>query len=196
MDGIKFNNIRRYDNVPFSEYLKVKGYSHSFLKREVQGVAPYFQMTGKVELGNLVDAILTQPEKVDIYSPQLKRAEQISDLIKYYFGDCIEQFEPQVSIAADMDYNGFTMPFKVRLDWGLKNIAVIDLKVTAESNFKAIIDHMAYDNQLFGQAGAYEVRQSYLLMYSTKTNKCDLIQRPLNTGEFWKEKIMKFGTVC
>lgn len=192
---IEFKNIRRLYNVPFEEYLQVKGYSHSFLKREQNGVAPYFQMTGKVELGNLVDAILTQPDKVDIYSPQLKRAEIIADTIKYYFGSCIEQFEAQVSIAADLEYLGLTMPFKVRLDWGLKGIAVIDLKVTAESNFKAIIEHMAYDNQLFGQAGAYEVPSAYLLMYSTKTNKCDLIQRPLNTGEFWKEKILKFGSV-
>lgn len=191
---ITFSNIKRFDNVSFSEYLNVPGYSHSFLKREIQGVSPVFNRTPKVELGSLVDAILTQPDQLDIYSPQLKRAEKIADLINYYFGSSIKHFENQVSIAADMQYNGFTMPFKVRLDWGLKDIAVIDLKVTAESNFKAIIDHMAYDNQLFGQAGAYGVKMTYLLMYSTKTDKCDLIQRPLNSGEFWKEKIMKFGT--
>jgi hypothetical protein len=191
---INFTNIKKYTDVPFREYLKVNGFSHSFLKREVNGTSPEFISSEKVELGNLVDAILTQPDKLDIYSPQLKRAEKIADCINVNFGSYIQHFESQVSMSADMDYLGFKMPFKVRLDWGLKNIAVIELKVTAETNFKAVIEHMGYDNQLFGQCGAYGVKLPYILIYSSKNDKYDLIERPLNTGEFWKEKILKFGT--
>lgn len=190
---INFTNKKRYDNVPFDEYLKVGGYSYSFLKREVQGSAPVFNSTPKVELGKLVDAILTQPDDIDIYSPLLKTAEKIANVLASNFD--IDKFESQVSLTCDMEYNGLKMPFRGRLDWGLKDIAVIDLKVTAEKNLRAVINHMGYDNQLFGYCGAYGVKLGYILIYSSTTNKYDLIQMPLNGEQFWKEKILKFGSV-
>lgn len=192
---INFINRKRYDNVPFEQYLKVPGYSYSFLKREKNGITPEFKMTDKVELGSLVDAILTQPDKIDIYSPQLKLAEKIASIITDNFGSYIQHFESQVSLTCDMEYNGLKMPFRGRLDWGLKDIAVIDLKVTAATNFRQLIDHMQYDNQLFGYCGAYGVKLGYILIYSSKSEKYDLIQMPLNGGQFWKEKILKFGSV-
>ena len=192
---IQFTNKKRYDNVPFDEYLKVGGYSYSFLKREVQGTTPEFKPTAKVELGKLVDAILTQPDDIDIYSPQLKTAERIATCLLDNFGDSIKHFESQVSLTCDMEYAGLKMPFRGRLDWGLKNIAVIDLKVTAEKKLRQVINHMGYDNQLFGYCGAYGVKLGYILIYSSATNQYDLIQMPLNGDQFWKEKIMKFGSV-
>lgn len=101
---IQFTNKKRYDNVPFDEYLKVGGYSYSFLKREVQGTTPEFKPTAKVELGKLVDAILTQPDDIDIYSPQLKTAERIATCLLDNFGDSIKHFESQVSLTCDMEY--------------------------------------------------------------------------------------------
>lgn len=190
---IQFTNKKRYDNVPFSEYLKVDGYSYSFLKREQQGSVPIFKSSPKVELGKLVDAILTQPDDIDIYSPQLKVAENIAKVLSDNFD--ISKFENQVSLTCDMECSGLSMPFRGRLDWGLKDIAVIDLKVTAEKNLRAVINHMGYDNQLFGYCGAYDVKLGYILIYSSTSNKYDLIQMPLDGEQFWKEKIMKFGTV-
>jgi len=190
---INFTNRKRYDNIPFNDYLKVGGYSYSFLKRENAGSVAPFMSTKKVELGKLVDAILTQPDDIDIYSPQLKTAEKIATVLTNNFP--IKHFESQVSLTCDMEYNGLKMPFRGRLDWGLKDIAVIDLKVTAENNFRSVINHMGYDNQLFGYCGAYGARLGYILIYSSSTDKYDLIQMPLNGEQFWKEKIMKFGTV-
>lgn len=192
---IKFSNIKRFDNIPFEDYLKTPGYSYSFLKREINGSIPEFKMSDKVELGSLVDAILTQPDKIDIYSPQLKIAEKIADCLMVNFGSYIQHFESQVSMTCDMEYSGLKMPFRGRLDWGLKDIAVIDLKVTSSTNFRSVINHMGYDNQLFGYCGAYGVKLGYILIYSSATDKYDLIQMPLNGEEFWKEKILKFGTV-
>ncbi len=192
---INFTNKKRYNNVPFDEYLKVGGYSYSFLKREQQGSVAPFISTKKVELGKLVDAILTQPDDIDIYSPLLKIAEQISNCLLDNFGDSIKHFESQVSLTCDMEYSGLKMPFRGRLDWGLKDVAVIDLKVTAEKNLRNVINHMGYDNQLFGYCGAYSVKLGYILIYSSTTNKYDLIQMPLNGEQFWKEKILKFGSV-
>lgn len=190
---IKFSNIKRFDNLPFNEYLKTEGYSYSFLKREQFGSISEFKPTAKVELGKLVDAILTQPDEIDIYSPQLKTAEKIANALATNFP--IQHFESQVSLSCDMEYAGLKMPFRGRLDWGLKDIAVIDLKVTAEKNLRSVINHMGYDNQLFGYCGAYGVKLGYILIYSSTTDKYDLIQMPLNGEQFWKEKIMKYGNV-
>ena len=159
----------------------------------MQGTTPAFISTPKVELGKLVDAILTQPDDIDIYSPLLKTAENIANVLTSNFD--IGKFESQVSLTCDMEYSGLKMPFRGRLDWGLKDIAVIDLKVTAEKNLRAVINHMGYDNQLFGYCGAYGVKLGYILIYSSTTNKYDLIQMPLNGEQFWKEKILKFGSV-
>jgi len=190
---IQFTNKKRYDNLPFDEYLKVGGYSYSFLKREYAGSVPAFNSTSKVELGKLVDAILTQPDDIDIYSPQLKTAEKIATVLTDNFP--VNQFEAQVSMTCDMEYIGLKMPFRGRLDWGLKDIAVIDLKVTAEKNLRQVINHMGYDNQLFGYCGAYGVKLGYILIYSSTSSQYDLIQMPLNGEQFWKEKILKFGSV-
>ena len=45
---IEYKDIKRYDNLDFSDYLKLKGYSHSFLKSEINGVTPEFKMTDRL----------------------------------------------------------------------------------------------------------------------------------------------------
>lgn len=192
---INFSNRRQSKGIEFGEYLKLPGFSYSYLKSEVAGTTPEFISSEKVELGKLVDAILTQPDEIDIYSPLLKRAEKIAEALKDNFGEYIKQFESQVTLSCDMEFNGISMPFRGRLDWGLKNIAVIDLKVTASKDLHGVIKHMGYDRQLQGYCGAYGVKLGYVLIFSSTTFKYDLVRMPLQSDDFWAEKIMKFGSV-
>lgn len=192
---IVFSNRQRHDDKPFEDYLKLPGYSHSFLKNENNGFSSPITMSDKIKLGSLVDAILTQPNEVDIYSPLLKDAERIAKEIIGKFGSLISGFESQISLTADMTFNGITMPGKFRLDWGVKDIAVIDLKITGASKIAPLIKHMGYDNQLFGYQGAYNVQNGFIMAYSTSKRFCELIHVPTNNGDFWKEKILKFGRV-
>lgn len=197
---LTYSNITRHLNVPFDKYLNFPGYSFSFLKREVNGVAPEFIGSDKVKLGSLVDAILTQDEKIDYEDPQFNRAMQIAIEIKDKFGTMIKSFVPQVSYTGTMEYKGFKIVSKGRLDWELLKLAVVDLKVTAAKDdkaFKAFIEHMGYGDQLFNYCGLSGTKRAYILPYSTTAKRClSIVNIPIgDRNEFWEEKVLKFGTV-
>jgi hypothetical protein len=63
---ILYKNIQSFDDVEFVKYLQMPGYSQSFLKKEINGIAPGVDVTGNMKLGSMVDAILTEPHKVDV----------------------------------------------------------------------------------------------------------------------------------
>lgn len=197
---IWYRNIKRHLNIPFEDYLKLDGYSYSFLKREVNGVSPEFIGSDKVKLGSLVDAILTQDDRIEYDDPQFNRAMKIAVEIKDKFGSMINQFMPQVSYTAIASYNGFNLPVTGRLDWELHSHAVIDLKVTGaktDREFTALITHMGYNHQLFNYCRMANVKSGYLMPYSTTAKKCLSIVKfeAGDTNPFWEEKIIKFGSV-
>jgi hypothetical protein len=90
---ITYSNISRYDNMPFNEYLKLGGYSHSFLKREKNGICEDLTITDNIRTGSLVDAILTEPEKVDMTSALYPYARDIAAKIRASFGPSIQSFK-------------------------------------------------------------------------------------------------------
>jgi len=61
---ITYHSITRYDNLHWEDYIKLPGYSFSWLKRENSGYVSEFKPTDKMKLGSLVDALLTSPETV------------------------------------------------------------------------------------------------------------------------------------
>jgi hypothetical protein len=195
---IQYTNIQRRLNIPFNEYQKFNGYSHSFLKSEINGVSPEFIASEKVKLGSLVDAILTQDDKVDYADPQFNVAMKIAIEIKDKFGVMIKQFVPQVSYTAMASYGGLQMPITGRLDWELPKHAVIDLKVTGaktDKEFATLIALMGYDNQLFNYCKMAGVTKGYLMPYSTSAKKClSVVSVPImDRNIFWESKILKFG---
>lgn len=197
---ITYSEIKRFVGIPFDEYQRLGGYSYSFLKREVNGVAPEFIGSDKVRLGSLVDAILTQDDRIDYDDPQLDRAMKIAIEIKDKFGDLIKLFVPQVSYTAVSEFSGFKMPVKGRLDWELPKHAVIDLKVTeakTDREFATLISHMGYDHQLFNYCGMSKVNKGYLMPYSTTAKKClSVVGIDFGPSDpFWEDKILKFGKV-
>lgn len=202
---LTYQNIQRYDNMPFEDYLNVVGvdsdrtFSHSFLKSEQNGVSPLFIPSNKVKIGAMVDAILTSPETVDPSQPFFKEGCRIASKIKAKHGDLIKHFTPQVSYTGQISYKGLVMNTCGRLDWLLENIAVIDLKVTeakSDSEFEKIISFMGYRNQMFNYMNLSGTKESYILPYSTKTNDCLTIvpiKWSLGANEFWQNAVLKFG---
>lgn len=197
---IKFDNICEYKNIPFEQYTALKGFSHSFLKSEINGVKPEFIMNDKIRLGSMVDAFLTQPEAVDFSSPLFEQAREIASEIKKHFGFALPLLEPQLSYTADMCYQGLVLPVCGRLDWLLRGQADVDLKVTnvkTDAQFSALIKHMGYDNQQWNYARMAGVKKAYILPYSVPLKRC-LNLHEVSVGDrndFWINKIMKFGTV-
>jgi hypothetical protein len=194
---IQYTNIKRYDNLEFGQYLKLKGYSHSYLKSEINGVTPEFRVTDKVIIGKLVDAILTDPANAEMLNPLYPIAKSIAFKIKQCFGIEIEKFEKQVSYTANIVYNGFVMPTTGRLDFLIPKHAVVDLKVTHAPDVHALIEFMGYRNQLFNYCQMAEVCRQYILIYSVPKKSTYLIDLGLvgNENEFWQNKVLKFGNV-
>lgn len=184
--------------MPFEEYLKLPGYSHSFLKREQFGLEPLFKVTDKVIIGKLVDGILTDPGSVNMRDPLYKIARDIAARITAEFGYSFTVFQKQISYTADMEHEGLFMAVKMRLDWLFPDYAVIDLKVTSEKDVHGLIKYMGYDNQLWGYARAAKVDRRLIMIYSIPLRTTTLIPlKPMSDhNDFWAEKTLKFGRVA
>lgn len=196
---ITFSNIVRHDNIPFEDYLSIDGKSHSYLKGETWGESKVFKETDKIKIGKMVDAILTEPEKVNMLDPLYPMSAIIATKIRMRFGQHIERMEKQVSYTATLSFLDHSMPAKFRLDFLLPGILVLDLKITHEpiQKIPALVDFMGYKNQLFGYAKVAQVPRAYLLFYSVPSNKCELFDVPVTeTNTFWRDKILRFGTVA
>ena len=197
---ISYNNTQRHENIPFEQYLKLGGYSHSFLKSQRNGISPYFKVTDKVRLGSLVDALLTQDDRFDHSDQLAPMAINIARQIKDTFGGMIQLFKPQISYTSELNFNGFNLNVTGRLDWELPKHAVIDLKVTgakSDKEFAAYIDHMGYKNQIWNYAKMGGFKKGYILAYSVPMKRC-LTIKSVEIGdrnEFWESKIMEFGSV-
>lgn len=196
---ISYNNTQRLENIPFEQYLKLGGYSHSFLKSQKNGISEYFNVTDKVRLGSLVDALLTQDDRFDFSDPLAQQAIKIARSIKDQFGGMISLFKTQISYTSQLSLGAFSLNVTGRLDWELPKQAVIDLKVTgakSDKEFKAYIDHMGYKNQLWNYAKMANVQRAYILAFSVPANKClSIVSCPVgDRNEFWESKIMEFGS--
>jgi hypothetical protein len=193
---ITYSNIKKYDCLGFMEYLRLPGFSHSFLKQERSGIVADLNITENIRIGKLVDAILTDTGNADMRDSLYPVAREIAYYIEKQFGKLIKHFESQVSYTAFMQCNGFTMITKGRLDWLLKDIAVIDLKITKSRNIRNIIEYMGYKNQVYHYARLAEVPKAYLMVHSIPLRKTELIKIDCsgNENQFWQEKIIHFGT--
>lgn len=194
---ITYSNITRHDNIEFQDYLKLPGYSHSFLKSNVSGVSKYFQETDKVRVGKIVDAILTDPANADMSHPLYPQCKILAFELQKMFGDVMSACKKQVNYTAEIEMSGLSMPVKGRLDFLLENIAVLDLKITNEKNVDALIEYMGYNNQLWHYSKMSNVTKSYLMFYVVPLKKVIIksVDVTSNSNEFWMNKIIDFGTV-
>ncbi len=197
MTDIQVLNIKRLEGVPFAAYKEFGAhFNYSFLKREKAGVTTELALTDKIMLGTLVDAILTE-SRVDMLHPLFPHARKVASYIKANFGSLLPHLAKQVSYTGEMHYQGFVLPVKGRLDFELPKRMVIDLKVTSEANIRALIDYMGYADQQFGYYSLAQAPESYILAYSTKTKKAEVIKLEVTKfNSFWAEKILRFGSAA
>lgn len=206
---ITYTDIKRFDNLPFDDYIKLSGYSHSFLKSNVNGVKAYFNVTDNVRMGSLVDSILTEPNRVD-FSDQLYPAAKLAAYkINDLFGDVFNESEKQISYTANISFNGLEMETTGRLDFLIPGFAVIDLKVTGAKDINGLIDFMGYGNQLWHYSNLAGVDNAYLLICQVdkkvyksghiefKNPRVHIRQVDVSSlhNEFWANSIINFGTI-
>ncbi len=192
---INYQNIIRHDGIEFGEYLKLPGLSHSFLKGEKHGAAKEVLVTDKIMIGKIVDAILSDPQGIDMSSPHYQAAKSIAYLIQSKFGPIIKQLKSQVSYTADLLHNSFMLSTKGRLDWQLGHHATIDLKVTFSKDVKGLIRFMGYENQVWHYSKCSNTEKAFIMIHSVPLKKPFLFEIPVSspTNQFWENKILKFG---
>jgi len=193
-----YKNIVRYDDLPFKDYLEInknfKAMSFSFMNREKYGQIEDVEVTMNMRTGSLVDDILTNPSYANMKDTLYPFCKKIAFEIKEKFGSLISKFEKQVSFTAIAEHKGFKLHTTGRLDFGLKDFAVIDLKVTFSKDVKALIKHMGYSEQVWHYAKLYNVKKAFIMIHSLPLNKTYLIEINISeSSEFWENKILKFG---
>lgn len=193
---ITVTDTTKNEGVDFGSYLQTDGYSHSFLKYQRFGIVEPKESTINMRIGSLVDGVLSEPHKVDMSDSLYPAAKQIAYQLQQSYGDMIKTFSKQVSYHATMQYGGFKLPVKGRLDFLLNNLAVIDLKVTWSKDVDALIKYMGYHNQLFGYCKMANVAKGYIMIHSVPLKKTFIREIPIgNSNEFWQDAIMNFGSV-
>lgn len=192
---ILLTDIQQHHNIPFEHYLKMPGYSTSFLKKEKNGVAADFVKTDKIKVGSLVDSILTEPHKVNMSDKLYPFARDIAFKIKETFGDMFKQMHAQVSFTGTAEHKGFKMPIRGRLDFLLPKLAVIDLKVTYAKNLEDLIKFMRYKEQVYLYSKFAGVTKAYLFIYCVPLKTCTVHFIDCSGhNDWWSEKIINFGT--
>lgn len=200
-----YNNIQCREGLSFPAYLDLPGYSHSFLKSQVQGVPKAFTPTAKMQLGTLVDEI--QTGRADMNHHDYPRARKIAAALQSKFGDALSAFKTQVSLSAEVEHGGLVMPVKGRPDYLLPKIMVLDLKVTSGgctrksaptevkiSALHKLADYMGYDNQLWNYGQMSGAGLFFILYYSVPLDECFVLQRHcLGAQAWWEEKVLMFG---
>jgi hypothetical protein len=193
---ITYSEIKKIEGLGFIDYLQLPGFSHSFLKSERSGVVADLLLTENIRIGKLVDGILTDPGSVNMADPLYNVSREIVYFIEQKFGKLIKHFQSQISYTALASFQDFTMFTKGRLDWLLRDQAVIDLKITASRDIRNVIEFMGYKNQVYHYAKLAGVPVAYLMVHSMPLKKTELLKVDCsgNENQFWQEKIIHFGT--
>lgn len=189
-------NVQRYEGLSFEEYRKLPFYSNSYLKNAKYGVQQEIQITDNIDVGRLVDEILTSPENANISNKNYSIAKNISNEIKKQFGEILPKLKTQVSYTGILCYGGWELPIKGRPDYELKDYFVLDLKVTNSKNFKSVIDYLGYKNQLWLYRRFVNAKQSLLLYHSRPLKLTEIISIDVSQeiNEFWYDSILNYGT--
>lgn len=176
-------NLQLFSNVDFEKYRQLPGFSYSSFKSFPADFSP----TYKMKLGTAVDQYLTEPEKYNGFEYDFvrKAAQQIKERI----GPLWKHLQKQVSIAADFEHEGYTMPYKGRPDFCIPRKLVIDLKVVDD---RAAIEHFGYHNQLSGYALAINAPVALILELSRKRKTATFVPVRI-TPDFWITKTLLHG---
>lgn len=195
---ITCHTTRRILDLSFADYLQLPQYSHSYLKSEKGGFVTSRAPSAKMQLGSLVDGILTNGDGINMLDPLYPAAKNIAATLKAEFGSIITCLHKQVSYTSIMQYDAgravFELPVKGRPDFEEPGKFIIDLKVTDEIDVDNVIRHFGYPNQQFGYCKQAGCKVAYLLFYRKKKKDTVLRSIPIgDTNAWWQEKIIKFG---
>lgn len=189
---MKVVNQQHIGEIQFDAYKAIKLPSHSYLKSGGGIVIP----TEKMQLGSLVDAIITGGKEVDTTDKQYHAAKKIAAEIMQQYS-IINMCRKQYGIIGTLTDGYMQLNIKGLLDLLAMNIAVLDIKITGESfrNYESLITYFGYSNQLWLYSRLANVNKAGLIVYSTKENKAKFIEINITEPEpeFWRNALYANG---
>lgn len=174
-------------NIPFEDYLKLPGFSHSGIRME--GRKP-FAATAKMNLGTNVHSYLLDPTAYSYEN--LNVVKTIALALKSTIGGLWEFLEPEIAVTSNFCIEDFILPYKGRIDLALVKRVILDIKVINGESVSSTIDLFHYDTQLSGYAASVGAKDAFIIAYSTKTKKVEVKYIPVNV-DWWCNQIITKG---
>ncbi len=188
---MKAINIVHVGEIKFTDYLKIKLNSHSSLKYGGQIIVP----SQKMQLGTLVDGILTQKERVDENDMQYNYAKKIAATLLAQY-PIIDRCQKQYAITGTLTDGYMQLHVKGLIDLYLSKFAIFDIKITEAklADYEKVISHMGYDNQMWLYSMLSGLKPA-LIVYSTSEKKARLFPREVKKeNEFFRNAMYANGT--
>lgn len=145
---IHVQNRQIIKDLPFEDYLKLPGVSHSDIKNNGKKIFA----TPKMQLGTAIHHYLLTPGE---YKGQ-NRAYVVPAVmaIKKELGPLLGLFQPELSITCDFVHAGWSLKFRGRGDLVIYERLLVDVKVT-EMPLPKFVEFFETDNQLSGYSIAF-----------------------------------------
>lgn len=189
-NSLQVVNVRFYRDLEFSDYLKMPGYSFSWLKSGGQKIEP----TPKMQLGTKVHAyLLSAHEYLHAEGHELVRPLAIA--LKGILAPVLRYCSPELAVTADFIYQGMVLHYKGRIDLPVISkphlSLVIDIKVT-EMDLRRSIDFFKYDVQVSGYSLVIGASRAVIVSVNPKSKLTQVVPIRL-TDDFWKWAVLKYG---
>jgi hypothetical protein len=180
---MQVTNVQYYKGYDFEKYQALEGNSYSSIKGGV------FKSTPKMRLGTAVHNFLLEPEKYDNSNRDL--VYPIANVVAQNLGDILPFLDTELSVTCDMSYEGFTMPYRGRVDMVRCGKVVVDLKVS-EIPLSRSVAFFGYAKQLTGYCLATSSDYGIIIRVCPKTYKVEKTSIRKDIA-WWEQKVLSLG---
>ncbi len=112
--------------------------------------------------------------------------------MKSAIGGLWEHLEHELAVTAEFHEQGFVFPFRGRIDSGIRKKVVIDYKIINGNSVRDTMQFFHYDTQTSGYGLGIEAPASFIIAYSTKTKKVEIVYQPVIT-DWWSIQVITRG---
>ena len=170
-------NQQVHREISFDDYQSLPGYSHSMIRMEGKAA---FTPTAKMNVGTNVHNYLLTPKEYNHSDVSIIRP--IAMELKGVIGNLWERLETELAVTADFNHGEFYLPYKGRIDAGIIKKVVIDFKIINGNSVRDTLDLFHYDTQLSGYALGIAAEHAFIIAYSRKTKKVEVVPVKVDAG--------------
>lgn len=186
---MQVTNQRLIRDLSEQEYFALPGFSFSTLKNKGRVI----ETTEKMTLGKDIHSLLLTPETFSHENKNRAKIRACAIAVKSVLGPLIDQLEKEIVVTADFEIDGYTMPYKGRIDLCIPGRVVIDVKIT-DGKLEDLVKYFLYDEQLTGYSRAIKARTAILIGCSPKRKyETRLVAINIENINWWRNQILING---